>query len=110
MIKKYKTSAITFVRKALDVKGRTIHNGRGGYECSFVGISNTELIKRVRDNIDKWQNKGLVQEIEDTEKHIRVVLTDSFTCEYYRAFYFNKVADPRWNEYFCTMVFPELSA
>jgi len=93
------------MRKALKVKGSSIHNGRGGYDCVF-DISTRELFQRVKAKVVEWNKEGLVEKIEETSDHLYIALKNKFTCPYYRGFYFDKRAEAdKWKEYGCTMVF-----
>ena len=87
-------SALTFVRKSLKVKGPSLFNGRGGYECAY-DCSTEELCQRVRDILPEWEQKGLVEKVEEDKICLIVTLKDLFKDEYYRKFYFDKKFDER---------------
>ena len=96
------TSALSFVRKSLKVKGRSQHNGRGGYECAF-DCSTEELCQRVRDLLPEWEKLGVVENVEEDKHFLIVTLKDLFKDEYYRKFYFRKKAFKYSNDFACIM-------
>ena len=59
MTKISKTPYITQVRKALKVKGKSIHNGRGSYECEY-DCSADELFMRVEKLLAKLEKEDKV--------------------------------------------------
>jgi hypothetical protein len=73
-------SAVSFFRKQLGYKGRSQHNGRGVYEMDIDHEEdyafNGTVEDRIRFCLEKWQTKGLVEKVEETDQSIKITLKD----------------------------------
>ena len=87
-------SAVSWMRKELGVKGKSIHSGRGSYECN-VDIAEGEVLERVKDKLLKWEQNGIVEEVKENEEYLSVKLSKNFVDDYYRTFTFPKTK-PAW--------------
>lgn len=85
-------STATLVRKELKIRGQSDHNGRGvvhmDYDCSPA-----ELVERFNAAVDKWADKGMIEETiyvgpsEENGDHARLTVVfekDVVTNPYYR--------------------------
>lgn len=87
-----KPSYLTFVRKRLKVKGRSIHNGRGGYDCDCTNASSEELFERAMCLVEKLYAKNLIESVDATEDQLHFVMKEEadLANPYYRGFCFSK--------------------
>jgi hypothetical protein len=71
------------VRKALKVKGRSIHSGRGFYECDY-DCTPQELMDRFNKIVERWEKKGKIANIERHANRIsfEFPLEDTQACGY----------------------------
>ena len=78
-------SVPTYMRKLLNSKGKTEHNGRGAFWMSF-DVSFEEVKKRIESKQDKL--KDLLDSCEIEENEITLVFKkDCVKCKYYRSFH-----------------------
>lgn len=61
-------SVVSFVRQSLKLKGKTQHNGRGGFECNVEDTIDGQqitdqqvVVDRVNKMIPKWKEQGLIK-------------------------------------------------
>ena len=97
-------SAVSWMRKELGVKGKSIHSGRGSYECN-VDIEEDKVLERVKNKIAKWEENGMIEEVKECEEYLSVKLSKNFVDDSYRTFTFPKIK-PAWmnakkNYYVC---------
>lgn len=79
-------SCVTHFRKALKVKGRTWHTGRGAYVMEY-DCSVTELSNRVEAFIAKHADKVIVE--RDAQSVNVTIKPELTTDEYYRKLHFS---------------------
>jgi hypothetical protein len=87
-------SAVSWMRKQLGVKGKSVHSGRGSYECS-VDIGEDKVLERVKNKIAKWEENGMIEEVKEYEEYLSVKLSKNFVDNSYRTFAFPKTK-PAW--------------
>lgn len=92
---------ISFVRQSLKLKGRSEHNGRGGYECEFNNCTAAELMERLAERIPQWKDAGLIEEVVETGHSIQVTFKQTEHNEYYRGFLFVSESLINYGVYFC---------
>ena len=98
-----KISAVTFVRKELNVRGKSEHNGRGGYMCWCKDVK--DLFERVKKKVKEWEEKGLLKEVVLKGDRLQVIFKlGLFKDDWYRGFEF---VEKNENLYFCFMTFIE---
>ena len=82
-------SACSWMRKQLGVKGKTLHNGRGVFEC-FTNLNDQEVLSVAKSKLEKWKEIDLVEDVNEDENWLVVKLKDVFNNSYYRTFSFQK--------------------
>lgn len=87
-------SAVSWMRKQLGVKGKTLHNGRGVFEC-FTDLSDKEVLSIAKTKLEEWKEVDLVEEVNEDENWLVVKLKDIFSDKFYRTFSFPKTK-PAW--------------
>ena len=87
---KLNISACSWVRKELKIKGKSLHDGRGVFECFCENVKREEVIERVKVKLNEWVEKNMIEKIKEDENSIVVVFKDLFKDEYYRMFDFKK--------------------
>ena len=99
-----KTPYISQIRKALKVKGKSVHNGRGAYECSF-NCSMDELFTRAEELIAKLVRENKVDYYKKTKESIvfHIKLEEEDGCGEFKSFEFNRM----WPYYVCEMILDE---
>ena len=101
-------SICSFVRKQLDLKGKTFHNGRGIYEMRVSKYLDYADVKtKLLTAIFKWERKGIIQtwsiDVDDVDG-IKVVFTDDCTKNgNYRTVVLNKQMFDYCNTISCLM-------
>jgi len=81
---------LAFVRKQLKTKGKSVHSGRGFYEC-YSDKTNAELFQAAQQCLQSWQDKGYIASIdENTSTHLCVTLhKDKFEGVYRHMIFFS---------------------
>lgn len=96
-------SVVTMVRRQLGYKGKTQHNGRGGYDMQLPkGTKWMELHGRAFDLFHKWEKEGIVESSVINPVKIEVIFKKNIGFdEYYRGWMVRKDdVESQW----CAMV------
>lgn len=81
-------SALSFFRRAIGVKGYSVHTGRGAYECG-MSLPYTDVFASVKSKLPKWQAKGYIESFTETECGFEIVFSQVLAPnDYYRKFVF----------------------
>jgi hypothetical protein len=64
---------VPFIRRHLNVRGVTQHNGRGAYECSVAVGSFHLLYEKLSEKLPIWAAEGVVTEFKITPDRIDAV-------------------------------------
>lgn len=95
-------SAVTFFRKQLGFRGASQHNGRGVFEMDITdAVTKEDIELKLRQCIDKWHDKDIIQSVTEDDRFLSVILKDSIfqpgpwteytkTNQSYRQLSFNK--------------------
>lgn len=83
-------SICTLVRKHIG-QGKTQHLGRGFYVMD-TELTPDQVIAAIKKQLPKWQEKGLVEKMEETPDYFHVKIVQSY-CQYYNRLYVNKKED-----------------
>lgn len=81
--------ALTFVRKQVKLKGKSVHEGRGYYDCYIDNMEPKDVLNEVRKCVKNWQDLGYVSKFEDKGNNINVELKKEYFEGVYRGFSFN---------------------
>lgn len=77
-----KQSVTSFVRKQLNVRGKTCHSGRGFYMCDTEEATSAEIFHTITDGglLSRWRARGIVQTSHIQKDKLTVVF--NFDCSY----------------------------
>lgn len=100
-----KLKPLAFIRKHLQIKGKSIHNGRGGYECKS-DKSNTDMYNLAQLKFQDWVQQGLIEKVfVNNKERLGFVLSKNVFDGSYRYMEFQNI-DTKWfcNQFYCGMV------
>lgn len=84
-----KRALLPWFRRAIGVRGASVHSGRGFYMCES-DIRTPELLKRIRKKIVDWNTKGYLEHAQEDAKYLRIIFHRGKFKPYYRSITINK--------------------
>lgn len=101
------SSLVSFMRKQLDIRGKSEHTGRGAFWMhARDGVTWDEMVEKIEQLLPKWRKKGLVVEVrdgpdkqnpDDPYRRIEILFSKDRFDPYYRIFYTNeRMLEGKW--------------
>ena len=80
---------LPWFRRAVGVRGKSEHSGRGFYMCGS-NLHTNELLKRIRKKIVGWSAKGYIESAKEDSEYFRIVFNLGEFKPYYRSITISK--------------------
>lgn len=110
MANKTPISVVSFVRKALKVKGSSSHNGRGAYDCRVNdSVTYEQMKEKMLTLCAEWKADKLITDFKlrgrDNFQELVILFSYEHFKEHYREVLLQKGNYLRYNEYQVGMIF-----
>ena len=104
-----KLKPLAFIRKQLQIKGKSLHSGRGSYYC-LSNKSNVDMYNTAQEKLKHWHQQGLIESVQvDDGCKLGFVLSRNTFEGNYRYIEFDKMNNltnkQGVNKFYCGMVY-----